>query len=142
MKHLPLRIKPTLELPADELLVTFSRSGGPGGQNVNKVESKVELRWSPATSRVLDERQRARVLAAWKDKLTEAGEYLIRASEHREQGRNLEAARARLATQLRSALAEPKVRRATKPTKGSQRRRLTDKKVRGEIKRLRRDGSD
>ena len=116
MKHLPLRIKPTLELPADELFVSFSRSGGPGGQNVNKVESKVELRWSPAASRVLDERQRARVLAAWEGKLTEAGEYLIRASEHREQGRNLEAARARLAMQLRSALAEPKVRRATKPT--------------------------
>ena len=142
MRIEPLRIRSGVVLPPDELEVAFSRAGGPGGQNVNKVESRVELRWTPARSRALDERQKARVLAAWDGKLTESGDFLIRAGEHREQGRNLEAALARLATQLRTALTVPKTRHATKPTRGSQRRRLTEKRTRGEIKKLRRDHGD
>ena len=131
----PLPIRSGVVIPPDELRVAFSRGGGPGGQNVNKVESRVELRWNPAASRALDERQRERVLAAWEGKLTDAGDFLIRAGEHREQARNLEAALARLVTQLRAALTIPKQRRATKPTKGSHRRRLGEKKSRGDIKK-------
>jgi ribosome-associated protein len=131
----PLPVRSGVVLPADELRVAFSRGGGPGGQNVNKVESRVELRWNPASSRALDERQRERVLTAWEGKLTDAGDFLIRAGEHREQARNLEAALARLVTQLRAALTIPKQRRATKPTKGSHRRRLGEKKSRGDIKK-------
>jgi ribosome-associated protein len=131
----PLPVRSGVVIPPDELRVAFSRGGGPGGQNVNKVESRVELRWHPASSRALDERQRERVLAAWDGKLTDAGDFLIRAGEHREQARNLEAALARLVTQLRAALTIPKQRRATKPTKGSHRRRLGEKKSRGDIKK-------
>ena len=131
----PLPVRSGVVIPPDELRVAFSRGGGPGGQNVNKVESRVELRWNPAASRALDERQRERVLTAWEGKLTDAGDFLIRAGEHREQARNLEAALARLVTQLRASLTIPKQRRATKPTKGSHRRRLGEKKSRGDIKK-------
>ncbi len=137
----PLPVTARLTLPADELTMRAVRSGGPGGQNVNKVATAVELRFDVRQSAVLSESQRNRLLEQLAARLVGDGVLVIRATEHREQGRNLEAARARLAALLKGALAVPKARRATKPTRGSQRRRVEGKKLAGEKKRLRRDRS-
>ena len=124
-------------LPAAELLERFSRSSGPGGQGVNTTDSRVELRWevlhSPVLAR-LPEAQRLHVESALRARLV-AGELIIVASEHRSQRQNRVAARNRLAEALRQALLPPPPpRRATRPTRGSQRRRLEAKKQRGVTK--------
>jgi ribosome-associated protein len=124
-------------VPAAELLERFSRSSGPGGQGVNTTDSRVELRWqvvgSPALGR-LPEAQRRRVESRLADRLI-SGELIISASEHRSQRQNRVAARNRLADALRQALRPPPPpRRATRPTRGSQRRRLEAKKQRGSTK--------
>ena len=124
-------------LPAAELLEKFSRSSGPGGQGVNTTDSRVELRWrvleSPVLAR-LSAAQRLRVESALQDRLV-AGELIIVASEHRSQRQNRVAARNRLADALRQALLPPPpARLATRPTRGSQRRRLEAKKQRGATK--------
>jgi len=124
-------------LPAAELLERFSRSSGPGGQGVNTTDSRVELRWqvleSPALAR-LSEAQRLRVESAFRDRLV-AGALIIVASEHRSQRQNRVAARNRLAEALRQQLLPPPpARRATRPTRGSQRRRLEAKRQRGATK--------
>lgn len=123
-----------LRIPAAELEERFSRSPGPGGQGVNTTDSRVELLFEPGTSGVLTETQRARIQAALADRMVN-GRISIVASEHRAQLRNRAAARERLADLLRTALApDPAKRKATRPTRGSQRRRLAAKKHRGEIK--------
>ena len=135
----PLRVNANLVLPADELSFKAVRSSGPGGQNVNKVATAVELRFAPARSRVLGERRKSLIFSRLAGRLTNEGELLVRASRHREQGRNLEDARERLAKLLADALRPRKTRIATKPTRGSKRRRLDAKRRRGELKRLRGD---
>jgi ribosome-associated protein len=124
-------------VPAAELVERFSRSSGPGGQGVNTTDSRVELRWqilqSPALAR-LSPAQRLRVESALGDRLL-SGELIIVASEHRSQRQNRVAARNRLAEALRQALLPPPPpRRATRPTRGSQRRRLEAKRQRGSTK--------
>lgn len=124
-------------VPATELSERFSRSSGPGGQGVNTTDSQVELRWkvleSPALAR-LSEAQRLRVESALADRLV-SGELIITASEQRSQRQNRVAARERLVAILRVALAPPPPsRRPTKPTYGSQQRRLSAKKQRGSTK--------
>lgn len=122
-----------LDVPEGELVERFSRSPGPGGQSVNTTDSRVELELDVAATTALNEQQRARALAR-------LGAPVIRvvATEHRSQHRNRTAARERLAEQLRAALAPPPPpRRPTKPTRGSQRRRLDAKRARGETKALR-----
>ncbi len=121
-----------LEIPDAELVERFSRSPGPGGQSVNTTDSRVELEYDAATSSVLTEAQRARVVGRLGSPVR------IVATEHRGQHRNRVAARERLAGMLREALAPPPPpRRPTKPTRGSQRRRLEAKKQRGQTKALR-----
>ena len=124
-------------LTASELMERFSRSSGPGGQGVNTTDSRVELRWrvleSPSLAR-LSEGQRLRVESALADRLV-SGELIIVASEQRSQRQNRVAARNRLAEALRQALLpHPPPRRATRPTRGSQQRRLDAKKQRGTTK--------
>ncbi|HHV21208.1 MAG TPA: aminoacyl-tRNA hydrolase [Propionibacterium sp.] len=124
-----------LVIPAAELEERFSRSAGPGGQGVNTTDSRVELLFEPATSTALTQTQRVRVLSALADRLVQ-GRVSIVASEHRAQLRNRVAARERLADLLRRALTpDPPKRRPTKPTRGSQARRLAAKKRRSEVKR-------
>jgi len=137
-----LEIQPGLLIPEDELQVSYSRSGGPGGQNVNKLETRVTLRYSVRESQALDEAQRARLLERLSSRLTSEGELLVHASRQRVQGRNEKEARERLAGILREALAVPKKRRATRPTHGSKKRRLAQKQRRSETKRLRRKNPD
>jgi ribosome-associated protein len=134
----PLRVNSRLVLPGRELGVSFARSGGPGGQNVNKVSSKVVLRFSVRESPTLGERRRNLIVSHLKQRLTREGELVIHASSYREQARNLEAARERLATLLAEALRPRKTRKRTRPTAGSRERRLSAKKQRGQIKRQRR----
>ena len=123
-----------LVVPAAELVERFSRSPGPGGQGVNTTDSRVELVFDPAASSALTEEQRDRVLAALGARLS-GGKISIAASEHRSQRRNRQAARERLARMLREALTPPPPqRRPTRPTRGSQQRRLEAKRRRAEIK--------
>jgi len=127
-----------LEIPGAELVERFSRSPGPGGQSVNTTDSRVELEFDVAASAVLTDRQRERLLTR-----LPAPVVRVVATEHRSQHRNRVAARERLAEQLRTAFAPPPPpRRPTRPTRGSQQRRLDAKKQRGETKSLRGRVSD
>lgn len=126
-----------LRVPASELTEQFSHASGPGGQGVNTADSRVQLSLDLATTSVFDAVQRERVLRRLDARLT--GTVLtVTAAEHRSQRRNRAAARERLAGLLRDALAPPVPRRATKPTRGSQRRRLDAKKQRSATKQGRR----
>ncbi len=122
-----------LLVPAGELVERFSRSSGPGGQSVNTADSRAELVFDVTASSALTDQQKARaVQALGSDRIA------IAASEHRSQHRNRSAARERLADLLRDVLAPPPLPRVpTKPTRGSQRRRLEGKKRRGRTKSLR-----
>ena len=137
-----LRIGPRLTIPADELAFETSRSGGPGGQHVNKVETKVTLRWRPGASRVLSDRQRALLTERLAARLTRSGDLAVHASRYRSQSRNLEDARERLAGLVRAALAPVRQRKPTRPTRGSKERRLEAKRRRGETKRRRQRGGE
>ncbi|UFU02303.1 aminoacyl-tRNA hydrolase [Ruania suaedae] len=126
-----------LTVPEAEVVEQFSRSSGPGGQGVNTTDSRVQLSVDLSTTSALDETQRARVLAHLAPRLT--GTVLtIDASEYRSQHRNRAAARERLAAVLREAVTPPVVRRPTRRTRGSQRRRLEAKRQRGQTKQTRR----
>ena len=123
-----------LVVPATDLTERFSRSSGPGGQGVNTTDSRVQLSLDLATTTALTDRQRDRVLRRLADRLV-GTVITVDASEHRSQRRNRAAARERLAALLRGALAPPPPpRRPTRPTRGSQRRRLEAKRRRAEIK--------
>ena len=127
-----------LVVPDADLVERFSRSPGPGGQSVNTSDSRVELVYDVRAATTLSDTQRARALRRWPD-----GVVVIAASEHRSQHRNRVAARERLATLLREALAPPPApRRTTRPTRGSKERRLRAKKERGQTKALRGRVSD
>jgi ribosome-associated protein len=133
-----LPVTGSVVVPAASLSWRFSRSSGPGGQGVNTADSRVELSVAPLELPGLSELQRRRLVERLGSRLVD-GVLTIAASEHRQQLRNREAARARLAAVLRAAIAAPPAaRRKTKPSRGSQERRIQAKKQRGETKRLRR----
>ena len=122
-------------IPAAELTERFSRSSGPGGQSVNTTDSRVELSVDVTRPGVVPDRLRARVLDRLAARLVD-GVVTVAASEHRTQLDNRRAARDRLADVLRrAAAAPPRRRRPTRPTRGSQERRLAEKKRRGQTKR-------
>ena len=130
-------ITPRVTIPAAELSVAFARSGGPGGQNVNKVASKVELRWNPTTSAALGHDDRAWLVERLGNRLTTDGTLIVTSTATRDQLKNRDDATSKLALIVRAALDRPKPRRATKPSRSAKRRRVADKRHHGEIKRSR-----
>ncbi len=132
-----LHVTETLAIADWELTESFMRSSGPGGQNVNKVSTAVELRFEAERSPHLPAPVKARLKRLAGRKWTLDGAVVIQVEDTRSQARNREIARERLVEMIRAALVAPKRRIATKPTLGSQRRRLVAKAVRGEVKALR-----
>ena len=130
-----LQVSDNLAIPDDELVERFVRSAGPGGQNVNKVATAVELRFDVAASPSLPEPVRARLLARRDRRLTDAGVLVISAQRFRTQERNREDARERLAAFVAAGLHAPRPRVATKPTRASKLRRLDAKRGRSTLKR-------
>ena len=132
-----LKIKAGLIIPASELTVQVSASGGPGGQHANKTSTKVTLRWNICESEILSMPQRLRLLKQLSHRLTNSGELIVHSSESRSQSLNDEAARQRLVGLVVEALKVPKKRKKTKPTRASVERRLNKKKQHSERKRAR-----
>ncbi|MFO0870798.1 MAG: alternative ribosome rescue aminoacyl-tRNA hydrolase ArfB [Pirellulales bacterium] len=133
-----LEISPQWKLPLDEIGFEYSRSSGPGGQNVNKVSSRATLRWNVRASQHLRPDILARFLAAYGSRVTLAGELLITSQRFRDQERNRADCLERLAEMLRQVERPPKSRRATRPTRGSRERRLAHKRQRSQTKERRR----
>ena len=137
-----LEITPQLAIADEELVERFVRSSGPGGQNVNKVASAVELRFDAARSPSLPEDVRARLLARRDRRITDEGVIVISAQRFRTQERNREDARERLAALVLAATVAPVKRVATKPTRASKERRLPGKRERSQVNRNRSGGLD
>lgn len=130
---MPLRITDTLSIADGELDERFVRASGPGGQNVNKVSTAVELRFNVLASALPDD-VRMRLIALAGKRINQEGVLLIDSREHRTQAQNREAARARLAALIQAATVRPKKRRKTKPSKAAKEKRIDSKKKRGQIK--------
>ena len=131
---MPIEITPEIVIPDEELEWKFIRASGPGGQNVNKVSSAVQLRFLLPRNITLPVAARNRLRALAGQKLIDDGSILFSARSERSQEQNRRAALERLAALIRLAMTEPKIRKKTRPTKGSQERRLESKKRRGATK--------
>ncbi|MEM7052000.1 MAG: alternative ribosome rescue aminoacyl-tRNA hydrolase ArfB [Acidobacteriota bacterium] len=135
-----LFVRPGLEIPEDELTYRASRASGPGGQNVNKVESRVEVRFDVPQSTVLSEAQKTRIAERLATRINKDGVLRVVSQKHRTQAANREAARVKLGELVAAALEVPKKRTRTRVSKGAKKRRLEAKRRRSEVKRGRRAG--
>jgi ribosome-associated protein len=130
VSRLPSEIVVTdrVRVPSRELDLSYARSGGPGGQHVNRTESKVLLRWSPFDSVALDDLDRALLRQRLGPRLTAEGELLVVSETHRDQSRNVDDALERFARLVRDAIRRPTPRKRTKPSRASRERRLDAKR--------------
>jgi ribosome-associated protein len=134
----PLIVTPSLTIPGTELQLSYARSAGPGGQNVNKVNTKAVLRWAAATTPSLPDDVRRRLLERYANRLNAEGELVIAADEHREQSRNISACYDRLRQMITSVLRPPRKRVKTRPSRAAVERRIEAKQRRSSTKEQRR----
>lgn len=137
-----LEAAPNIRIPLDEFEFTYARSSGPGGQNVNKVNSKAVLRWSPTLSPNVPEDVRARFLSRYASKLTTEGELVIHSERYRDQRQNVDDCLEKVREMLAAVARPPKARKKTKPSYGSKLRRLDGKKRDSAKKQNRRGWSE
>lgn len=137
-----LFVNARVRIPASELVIRASKSGGPGGQHVNTSSTRVEVQWNLRQSTAVDEAQRERLELRLATKLDARGGLRVVAADTRSQAQNRVLALSRLAAVIRNALVVPKARRATKPSRGQREQRLDEKKRRSGVKRERRWKSD
>lgn len=124
----PIVLGRGVSIPEDELLVEYSRASGPGGQHVNKTETRVTLRFPLVASRSIPDVAKARMIEKLASRLTKAGEILVSADAHRDRSMNHRDAHARLTALLEKAFVIPRPRKKTRPTRGSTERRLEEKR--------------
>ena len=135
-----LMVTPHVTIPMSEIELTAITGSGPGGQHVNRSATRIALRWNLHTTRALDDLQRQRALAVLNSRVDADGAIRIVAGEYRSQMQNRAAALQRLSQLLARALVVPKKRKATRPTKSSVERRLTEKRARSNTKKDRKSG--
>ncbi len=132
-----LEVNPQITIPVKELDFTFSRSSGPGGQNVNKVNSKVTLHWSVAESPSLPDEVRERFMRSFTRRINALGQVVVVSQRYRDQGRNVADCMDKLRAMLLEVATPPRRRKKTRPTRGSKERRLRDKRAASQKKQLR-----
>jgi ribosome-associated protein len=132
-----LEVARGIEVPRSEIAIEYSRASGPGGQHVNKTETRVTLRFDFLGSRSIPEADKERMAEKLATKLTKAGELLVSCDAYRDRARNLETAYERLEATLARAYERPKPRKKTRPSRGSKERRLDEKKRTGARKQTR-----
>ncbi len=132
-----LKVTDRIQIPWEELDVNYARSSGPGGQNVNKRETKAVLSWNPRESPSLPDEVKARFLERYSNRVSEDGHIVIASDEHRSQDMNLKSCFDKLQKMILAIAIPPKPRRPTRPTKGSKTRRLNAKTRNGDIKKMR-----
>jgi ribosome-associated protein len=135
-------ITASLQIPDSEFVFTFARSGGPGGQNVNKVASKAILHWNLEANTTLPAEVKDRLRRHHKNRLTSEGELVLHGQRYRDQAKNIEDCRDKLRQMILQALHVPKPRRPTKPTRGSKERRLDAKRRQSQRKAARQHGEE
>jgi ribosome-associated protein len=133
----PLVINSRIVIPATELVTTFARSSGPGGQNVNKVNSKAILRWNLYASKVVPEEVKLRFATCFPTRINQSGEVMVNSESHRDQGRNLTECYDKLRQLIQAASVVPRQRKKSKPTYGSIQDRLANKRHKSQIKKQR-----
>lgn len=133
-----LEINAHIQIPDDELTWSYVRSGGPGGQNVNKVASKAVLRWNVAATTCLRPEVKARLCGQQRRRVTNEGDLVLTSQRYRDQERNREDCLEKLRAMVLEALQVPKARQATRPTRGAKERRLGEKRHRSAAKSARR----
>ena len=132
-----LKVTDRIQIPWDELEISYARSGGPGGQNVNKRETKAVLSWNPRESPSLPYDVKLRFLDRYANRVSEDGHIVIASDEHRSQDMNLKSCFDKLQKMILAVAIPPKIRRPTRPTKGSKTRRLNEKTRQGDTKKMR-----
>jgi len=132
-----LQVSPTIKIPLAELEFQYVRSSGPGGQNVNKTSSKVQLFWNVAESEVIGRNLKLRFMEKYANQISNAGVLLIESQTHRDQHLNKRVALQKLQKMIRSVARPPKPRKPTKPTKAAKERRLKSKAEQAQKKKLR-----